>query len=101
MELESIRTGRRIVSAAVTLSAIALVMARMARSGGSDGGVGAIASLAFCLSLALLTVIWRKEYAMNEEASAARQRHQLELLRLSAELSKKKGATTVAREPPP
>jgi hypothetical protein len=38
---------------------------------------------------------------MNEEASAARQRHQLELLRLSAELSKKKGATTVAREPPP
>jgi hypothetical protein len=100
MEIESIRRGRRILSAAVSLSAIALVMARMARSGGSDGGVGAIASMAFCLSLALLVVVWRKEHVMNEAAFAARQRQQLAFLRLSAELARKKADTGAAAEPP-
>jgi hypothetical protein len=100
MELESIRHGRRILSAAMVLSAIALVMARMARSGGSDGGVGAIASLGFCLSFALLAVVWRKECVMNEAAFATRQRQQLELLRLSAELPRHKGAAARADEPP-
>lgn len=100
MELESIRRGRRILSAAVALSTIALVMARMARSGGSAGGVGAIASLGFCLSLALLAVVWRKEHVMNEEAFAARQRQQLAFLRLSAELARKKAHAGGAADPP-
>jgi hypothetical protein len=100
MELESIRHGRRILSAAVALSAIALVVARMARSGGSDGGVGTIASIGFCLSLGLLVVVWRKEYVMNEEAFEARQRQQLAFLRHSAELARKKADTGGAAKPP-
>jgi hypothetical protein len=100
MELESMRRGRRILSAAVALSAIALVMARMARSGGSDGGVGMIASVGFCFSIGLLVVVWRKEHVMNEAAFAARQRQQLASLRLAAELARKKADAAGAGEPP-
>jgi hypothetical protein len=100
MELESIRRGRRILSAAVALSTIALVMARVRGSGESDGGVGGIASIGFCLSFALLVVVWRKEHLMNEAAFAARQRRELASLRLSAELARKKADAGGAAEPP-
>jgi hypothetical protein len=100
MDLESIRRGRRILSAAVVLSAIALVMARMARSGGGDGGVRVIASIGFCLSFGLLVVVWRKEQVMNEAAFAARQRQQLAFLKLSAELARKKADAEGAAKPP-
>ena len=90
MELEALRRYRRVLSAAVSLSAIALVMAKV--GGGGDAGrpVGAIASLAFVVSLALLVVVWRKEHAAQEAAFAARERQQLALFELQLALAKKR-----------
>lgn|SRR5688572_25884906 len=90
MEHEALRRYRRALSAAVSLSAIALVMAKV--GGGGDAGppVGGIASLAFVVSLALLVVVWRKEHTAQEAAFAARERQQLALLELQLALARKR-----------
>jgi hypothetical protein len=96
MDLESLRRGRRILSALVSLSAIALVMAKVrgpsGPSGGSADAVGAIASLAFVIALALLVLVWRKEHVASEAAFAARAAQQLATMKLQLELAKKKQA---------
>jgi hypothetical protein len=101
VELESLRWVRRAASAAVSLSAIALVMAKTSGpSEGSAGAVGLVASAGFCLSLVLLIVVWRKEHVLNQAASRAREAQQLAALRLLAQRAKRaadkppeKGAT--------
>jgi hypothetical protein len=93
MELETLRRCRRISSAVVMLSAIALVMAKVSGSDrGSSQAVGSYASLAFVISLLLLVLVWRKEHAANEAAFAARAREQLAIMKLQLELAKKKQA---------
>jgi hypothetical protein len=98
VELESLRWVRRAASAAVSLSAIALVMAKASGSAEAAAGfVGAVASVAFCLSLVVLVVVWRKEHALNEAASAARERQQLAALRLQADLAKRGASDATAK----
>jgi hypothetical protein len=93
MDLEGLRRLRRILSAVVSLSAVALVMARTAGdTTPSAPRIGLAAAGALLVSLAALTVVWRKEHAAGEEAFAARERAQLAMLRLQAELAKKKAA---------
>jgi hypothetical protein len=81
MELAALSRFRRVLSAAVSLSAIALVMARLGASE-RGSGVGTVASLALLVSLVLLVVVWRKEHAANEAAFAERERQQLAAFKL-------------------
>ena len=90
MELAALRRLRRFLSAAVSLSAVALVMAKVGASPERGSGVGLLASLALVGSLVLLVVVWRREHAANEAAFAERERQQLALLKLQVELAKKK-----------
>jgi len=93
MELESLRRLRRVVSAVVSLSAVALVMAKTAGgSAPSSAGVGLVASGVLLVSLVALVVVWRKEHAASEQAFAAREQAQLAMMRLQVELAKKKSA---------
>ena len=93
MELSGLRRARRILSAVVAISAIALVMAKTAGSGAPNGtAVGLVASLGLVISAAALVVVWRQEHAANEAAFAARERAQLAMMRLQVELSKKESA---------
>jgi hypothetical protein len=95
LELVTLRHFRRVLSAAVSLSAIALVMAKVGASEGRGSGVGTIASLALLVSLVLLVVVWRKEHAANEAAFAERERQQLaalELLLNTKECNRKTGS---------
>jgi hypothetical protein len=82
MDLAALRRFRRVLSAAASLSAIALVMAKVGASAERGSGVGSIASLALLVSLVLLVVVWRREHAANEAAFAERERQQLALLKL-------------------
>jgi hypothetical protein len=82
MELAALRRLRRVLSAAASLSAIALVMAKVGASAERGSGVGSVASLALLASLVLLVVVWRREHAANEAAFAERERRQLALLKL-------------------
>ncbi|HTV19583.1 MAG TPA: hypothetical protein VMG12_12945 [Polyangiaceae bacterium] len=90
MDLATLRRFRRILSAAVSLSAIALVMAKVGATPESGSGVGLVASLGLIVSLSLLVVVWRKEHAASEAAFAERELQQLAFLKLQVELAKKK-----------
>lgn len=94
MDLESLRRGRRLLSAAVSLSAVGLVMAKL-RAGeavaSSSGAVWVLASC-FVISMCLLVAVWRKEHRASELAFAERERQQLALLKLQVELQKGRGA---------
>lgn len=93
MELEGLRRVRRILSAVVSLAAVALVMARTAGDAAPTApGIGLGASAVLLASLVALVVVWRKEHVATEEAFAARERSQLAMLRLQVELAKKKAA---------
>jgi hypothetical protein len=92
MELDGLRRLRRILSAVVSLSAVAVVMAKTAGSAPTAPGVGLIASGTLVVSLVALVFVWRKEHAASEAAFAARERAQLAMLRLQVELAKKKAA---------
>jgi hypothetical protein len=109
VELESLRWVRRAASAAVSLSAIALVMAKTRGPSETEGdAVGLWASLGLFVSLVVLVLAWRKEHAANEAAFAARERAQLAALRLQAELARRHANKTRnaeasapgSREPP-
>lgn len=89
MDLAALRRLRRTLSAAVSLSAIALVMAKVGASAERGNAVGLVASLALIASLVLLVVVWRKEHSANEAAFAEREHQQLAFLKLQVELEKK------------
>src|SRR5687768_2813438 len=99
MELETLQSLRRALSAAVAVSAIALVMAKMQVAGGGGQSAGVLASFAFVLCSVAFVVVWRKEHAANEAAFAARERAQLAQLELQLELAKKKKVHTGADAP--
>jgi hypothetical protein len=82
MDLATLRRLRRALSAAVSLSAIAVVMAKVGATAEKGSGVGSIASFGLLASLVLLVVVWRKEHAANEAAFAERERQQLALLKM-------------------
>jgi hypothetical protein len=93
MQLESLRRGRRILSAAASLAAIALVMARVSGVGtAASDTVGTSASLAFVISLVLLVVMWRKEHAASEAAFAMRAEQQLAIMKREIELAGQRAA---------
>jgi hypothetical protein len=91
LELATLRRFRRVLSAAVSLSAIALVMAKVGASAEQGRGVGSVASLALLVSLVLLVVVWRKEHAANEAAFAERERQQLALFKMQSNRQAAKG----------
>jgi hypothetical protein len=102
VELEKLRWIRRAASAVVSLSAIALVMAKT--SGPSEAGgdtVGGVASIGFCASFVALIIIWRKEHAANEAAFAIREQQQLASLRLQVELAKRRAAKSAEQDEKP
>src|SRR5262245_36499537 len=93
MELEGLRRIRRVLSAVVALSVIALVMAKTAGPSAPNGTtVGLAASGMLVVSFALLIVVWRKEHAADRAAFEARERAQLAMLQLQVEVAKKKAA---------
>jgi hypothetical protein len=92
MDLAALRRFRRVLSAAASLSAIALVMAKVGTSAGRGSGVGSVASLALVVSLVLLVVVWRREHVANEAAFAERERQQLALLKLESNRQAAKAA---------
>jgi hypothetical protein len=98
MELASLRRLRRVLSAAVSLSAIALVMAKVGASTERGAGVGTLASFALLVALALLVVVWRKEHAANEAAFAERERAQLAAFRLLLDTKKGNGKSASREE---
>jgi hypothetical protein len=91
MELASLRRLRRVLSAAVSLSAMALVMAKVGASAERSSGVGTVASFTLLVSLVLLVLVWRKELAANEAAFAERERQQLAAFRLLVKNQKATG----------
>ncbi len=91
MEFETLRQIRRALSVAVSVAALALVMAALqAPSDAGKSPVGLLASLGLTVTLGALVVVWRKELALGEAAAQERERALLTLLTLQAELAKKK-----------
>ena len=100
MDLEALRRTRRVLSAAVLLSAIALLMVKL-RGGANPSSetVGLVAAAALIVSLSSLTVVSRKEHAAAEAAFAERERAQLAMLKLQVELAKKRNAKAIGESP--
>ncbi len=89
--------ARRILSAVVCITALALVMAKTGASSAHDERVGLVSAICFVVSLIALVEVARREHAEAERASAERERQQLALLQLQVELARK--ARTEQREP--
>jgi hypothetical protein len=91
MDLAALSRGRRILSAAVALSAVGLVSVetRVGAEAADERVAGWVLASGFLISLGLLIVVWRKEHAASELAFAARQAQQLALLKLQADLHKR------------
>jgi hypothetical protein len=97
MDLDTLRQIRRALSAAVAVCGVGLVMVKLQAPAAQGTHLpGVLASLALGLSLIALVLVWRKELAANEAAFAERARSQLVMLRLQAELAKKKKEGTEA-----
>lgn len=84
MDLKSLRNGRRLLSAAVSLSAVGLVMAKVGASAAPRAPLGPAWVLACCflISLGMLIAVWRKEHAATEQAFAERAQKRLAQLQL-------------------
>ncbi|MEY4544463.1 MAG: hypothetical protein RL685_658 [Pseudomonadota bacterium] len=89
--------ARRILSAVVCLTALALVMAKTGASAPSDERVGLISAFCFVVSLIALVEVARREHAESERASTERERQQLALLQMQVELAKKARAAEAQR----
>jgi hypothetical protein len=94
MGLDELRRYRRVLSAAVSLAAIALVMAKVGGNADPAARVEWIASLGLVASLALLVIVWRKEHSAQEAAFADRERQQLAMMKLQVELARKRTETS-------
>jgi hypothetical protein len=94
MTLEGLRGGRRVLSAAVSLSAVALVTVQTrAPASGSRGLAWGLASC-FVVCLVLWLVVWQKEHKAEQQAALARERKQLELLTLQLRTAQQKAKLT-------
>src|SRR5688500_36914 len=87
MDLAALQRGRRILSAAVSLSAVGLVVikTRVGPAAADGSAAGWVVASCFVVSLGLFIVVWRKELAASELLFAERQRQQLALLKLQAD----------------
>jgi hypothetical protein len=92
MGVDQLRRYRRVLSAAVSLSAIAVVVTRVGGHTDPAAHVGWVASMGFVVSFALLIIVWRKEHSAEEAAFADRERQQLTMMKLQVELAKKRAA---------
>jgi hypothetical protein len=92
--------ARRILSAVVCISAMALVMAKTGPSSPNDERIGLISAFCFVVSLIALVEVARREHAEAERASAERERQQLALLQLQVELAKKARAAEQQQSAP-
>ena len=90
MPLTPLGWARRILSAVVCLSALALVMAKTSTSTPSSERVALLAAFFFVVSLIVLVEVARREHAESEHASSDRERQQLAQLKLQVELAKSK-----------
>jgi hypothetical protein len=90
MGVDQLRRYRRVLSAAVSLSAIAVVMTKVGGNADPATHVGSIASMGFVVSFILLVIVWRKERSAEEAAFADRERQQLAMMKLQVELAKKR-----------
>jgi hypothetical protein len=90
MGVDQLRRYRRVLSAAVSLSAIAVVMTKVGGNADPATHVGWIAAMGFVVSFALLVIVWRKEHSAEEAAFADRERQQLAMMKLQVELAKKR-----------
>jgi len=70
MDLAALSRGRRILSAAVALSAVGLVTVktRVGADASDDRVAGWVLASCFMVSLGLLIAVWRKEHAASELA---------------------------------
>ncbi len=88
--------ARRILSAVVCISALALVMAKTGSPAPSAERIGLISAFCFVVSLIALVEVARREHAEAEHASAERERRQLALFKLQVELAKAKNNAAAA-----
>jgi hypothetical protein len=88
--------ARRILSAVVCVSALALVMAKTGSPAPSAERVGLISAFCFVVSLIALVEVARREHAEAEHASAERERRQLAMFKLQVELAKAKNNAAAA-----
>jgi hypothetical protein len=95
MDLPALSRGRRILSAAAALSAVGLVTVktRVGADAADEKVAGWVLASCFLISLGLLIAVWRKEHAASELAFVERQRQQLALLKLQADLHKVRKTT--------
>jgi hypothetical protein len=92
MSVERLRRGRRLLTATVVLSAMLALLARVT---GPDTDPAAklaarAGSVLFALSSISLLVVWRREHVAAEEEFRAREMQTLVMLRLQAELARRK-----------
>lgn len=90
--ITSLGWARRILSAVVCISALALVMAKTGSPAPSAERVGLISAFCFVVSLIALVEVARREHAEAEHASAERERRQLAMFKLQSELAKAKSS---------
>jgi hypothetical protein len=88
--------ARRILSAVVCVSALALVMAKTGTTAPGVERVGLLSACCFVVSLIALVEVARREHADAEHASAERERRQLALLKVQLELAKAKPRAVAA-----
>jgi hypothetical protein len=94
MTLEALRGGRRVLSAAVSLSAVALVTVQTRGAASGGRGLGWALASCFVVCLVLWLVVWQKEHKAAEQAALVRERKQLELLTLQLRAAKQKAKST-------
>jgi hypothetical protein len=92
--------ARRVLSAVVCLSALALVMAKTGTPAPSSERIGLLSACCFVLSMIALVEVARREHAETEHASAERERRQLALLKVQLELAKAQPRAAAAASSP-
>jgi len=91
--------ARRILSAVVCVSALAMVMAKTGANAASAERIGLVSACCFVVSLIALVEVARREHAEAEHASAERERRQLALLKVQLELTRAKPRAASAATP--
>lgn len=92
MRLSSLRRVRRTLMVAVLASGLILVARLASHAPEGSARSPSAPALACVVSLGLLWLAWRREHAASETESRARELQTLAMLRMHAELAKRKTA---------